>query len=95
MFFCMWYNKVSYYLYFTTKGEKLYEKVEDQAEQWVASADQENPEAAAPQGDQALPYNQNVLEQEANMVKADMSSAEQKAAPDNAAWVDSNDLDRV
>lgn len=77
------------------KLEKLYEKVEDQAEQWVANADQENPEAAAPQGDQALPYNQNVLEQEANMVKADMAPAEQKAAPDNAAWVDSNDLDRV
>ena len=77
------------------KLEKLYEKVEDQAEQWVASADQENPEAAAPQGDQALPYNQNVLEQEANMVKTDMAPVEQKAAPDNAAWVDSNDLDRV
>lgn len=77
------------------KLEKLYEKVEDQAEQWISSADQENPEAAAPQGDQALPYNQNVLEQEANMVKADMAPAEQKAAPDNAAWVDSNDLDRV
>lgn len=77
------------------KLEKLYEKVEDQAEQWISSADQENPEAAASQGDQALPYNQNVLEQEANMVKADMAPAEQKAAPDNAAWVDSNDLDRV
>lgn len=77
------------------KLEKLYEKVEDQAEQWVASADQENPEAAASQGDQALPYNQNILEQEANMVKTDMAPAEQKAAPDNAAWVDSNDLDRV
>ena len=77
------------------KLEKLYEKVEDQAEQWVASADQENPEAATPQGDQALPYNQNILEQEANMVKTDMAPAEQKAAPDNAAWVDSNDLDRV
>lgn len=77
------------------KLEKLYEKVEDQAEQWVASADQENPEAAASQGDQALPHNQNILEQEANMVKADVASADQKAAPDNAAWVDSNDLDRV
>lgn len=77
------------------KLEKLYENVEDQAEQWVASADQENPEAAAPQGDQALPQNQNILEQEANMVKADVASADQKAAPDNAAWVDSNDLDRV
>lgn len=77
------------------KLEKLYEKVEDQAEQWVASADQENPEAANSQGDQALPYNQNILEQEANMVKTDMAPAEQKAAPDNAAWVDSNDLDRV
>lgn len=71
------------------KLNKLYEKVEDEAEQWVANADQENPEvAAASQGkDQALPYNQNVLEQEANMVPASQQ--------DNAAWVDSNDLDRV
>lgn len=71
------------------KLNKLYEKVEDEADQWIANADQENPEAAAaPQGeDQALPYNQNILEQEANMVPA--------SQPDNAAWVDSNDLDRV
>ena len=71
------------------KLNKLYEKVEDEAEQWVANADQENPEAAAAsQGkDQALPYNQNILEQEANMAPASQQ--------DNAAWVDSNDLDRV
>ena len=71
------------------KLNKLYEKVEDEADQWIANADQENPEAAvAPQGEeQALPYNQNILEQEANMVPA--------SQPDNAAWVDSNDLDRV
>lgn len=71
------------------KLNKLYEKVEDEADQWVANADQENPEAAAAsQGkDQALPYNQNILEQEANMAPASQQ--------DNAAWVDSNDLDRV
>lgn len=71
------------------KLNKLYEKVEDEAEQWVVNADQENPEAAAasPEKDQALPYNQNILEQEANMTPASQQ--------DNAAWVDSNDLDRV
>lgn len=67
------------------KLNKLYEKVEEEADQWIATAEQENPEAAA--ADQALPYNQNVLEQEANMVPASQQ--------DNAAWVDSNDLDRV
>ena len=71
------------------KLNKLYEKVEDEAEQWVANADQENPEAAAasPGKDQTLPFNQNILEQEVNMVPASQQ--------DNAAWVDSNDLDRV
>ena len=36
-----------------------------------------------------LPDNQNILEHEANMVPV------YQAEPDNAAWVDSNDLNRV
>ena len=72
------------------KLDKLYETVEDMAAEWEATAAEENPQTNNA-NDAALPYNQNVLEQEANMQMVDPNAA----APDNAAWVDSNDLDRV
>jgi hypothetical protein len=72
------------------KLDKLYETVEDMAAEWETTAAEENPQTNNA-NDAALPYNQNVLEQEANMQMVDPNAA----APDNAAWVDSNDLDRV
>jgi hypothetical protein len=70
------------------KLNKLYETVEDEAAEWVEDANMETNNTEVPE-EGNLPYNQNILEQEANMVPAN------QAAPDNAAWVDSNDLDRV
>jgi hypothetical protein len=72
------------------KLNKLYEKVEDEAAEWTETANEESgTNNVNNKQEGSLPYNQNVLEQEAAMVPAN------QAAPDNAAWVDSNDLDRV
>lgn len=72
------------------KLNKLYEKVEDEAAEWTEAANEESgTNNVNNKQEGSLPYNQNVLEQEAAMVPAN------QAAPDNAAWVDSNDLDRV
>ena len=74
------------------KLNKLYEQVENEAAEWETKAGMENAEAGTNNvngQDGSLPYNQNILEQEANMVPVN------QAEPDNAAWVDSNDLNRV
>lgn len=74
------------------KLNKLYEQVENEAAEWETKAGMENAEAGTNNVNNqegSLPYNQNILEQEANMVPVN------QAEPDNAAWVDSNDLDRV
>lgn len=74
---------------------KLYERVEDMEEEWSKEAADEgiltNAEADAEAAgietnNNEIPYSENILTQEANM---------QRVEPDNAAWVDSNDYDRV
>lgn len=74
---------------------KLYERVEDMEEEWskeaadeeiLANAEADAEAAGIETNNNEIPYSENVLTQEANMKKVDQ---------DNAAWVDSNDYDRV
>lgn len=76
------------------KLTKLYEKVEDMEQEWMAEVPA--PEEGAPaNADGSLPYNQNILEQEANMKKVDATVQQPQPTQDNAAWVNENDLNRV
>ena len=75
------------------KLTKLYEKVEDMEQEWMAEAPA--PEEAPANADGSLPYNQNILEQEANMKKVDATVQQPQPTQDNAAWVNENDLNRV
>lgn len=74
---------------------KLYERVEDMEEEWTKEAADEEILANAEEAAEAagietnnseIPFSENILTQEANMTRTE---------PDNAAWVDSNDYDRM
>lgn len=78
------------------KLTKLYEIVEDMEEEWTTTADEEAAEQAAQnQAEGALPYNQNVLEQEAGMTRVPETTGAGVPTQDNAAWVNENDFNRV
>ena len=74
---------------------KLYEKVEDMEEEWtkeaadeeiLANAEADAEAAGIETNNSEIPFSENILTQEANMTRTE---------PDNAAWVDSNDYDRM
>lgn len=71
------------------KLTKLYETIEEMAAQWYSEAE-ENTNA-----DGEVPYNQNILESEANMIKTPQMAETHKVEKNNAAWVKSSDYDRV
>lgn len=80
------------------KLNKLYEKIEDMSAQWTEEANEEMAEETATteteaQKNASLPYNQNILEKEANMVP--VTNNKQSPPEDNASWVDANDYDRM
>lgn len=81
------------------KLNKLYEKIEDMSEEWIEKSEEENTETVEEEGAEStskqssLPYSQNILEKEANMVPVDNNK--QSPPQDNASWVDANDFDRM
>lgn len=68
---------------------KLYQKVEEQEAEWVATAEKTN--SMEQEGE--LPTQESVLTQEANMKRA--LTPEEKSTNDAAAWVNEHDLNRV
>lgn len=81
------------------KLNKLYEKIEDMSEEWIEKSEEENTETVEEEGAEStskqssLPYSQNILEKEANMIPVDNNK--QSPPQDNASWVDANDFDRM
>lgn len=80
------------------KLNKLFEKIEDMSAEWTEKATEENEDSTEYNSSEqsnksSLPYSQNVLEKEANMIP--VPDNKQSPPTDNASWVDANDFDRM
>ena len=92
------------------KLSKLYEVVEDMAAEWIDEANKDNETETNKNSDGSIPYNQNVLEQEAGMTRVsdvnegsgrseakvpDIAGTQATPPTDRAAWVNENDYNKV